>query len=133
MIRLFLMLCLPMPALADMPPKGFFAGEYEVIGRMSGADGALFSDWVVIDQELVLHSCKLGEGQLMENQDDYEGSAPIIGQLGELTLACRYLVDGDNYPRLTCMIKPNEGDNVPGLMTLWHQHRVPTDQAKSCN
>ena len=78
----------------------------------------------------ILHACRLGDGHLSPTTSDREGTDPIKGTLGDLTLSCRYLVDGDNYGRLSCIAIPDGVTDAPGLISLWPLNwPVPTHLA----
>lgn len=115
----------------DRPPPGFFVGEYEATGRMSGASGQPFADWIRIDDDLNMTACRLGTGKLDYTTDQREGAAPLEGTLGPEYLHCRYQSDGNNYPRLTCLIAP-EGGVIPGLITMWPARWPRPTHAKAC-
>lgn len=104
------------------PPPGYFAGTYEVIGRVPGATGEPLSDWLQIsarDGQMVLHACRAGNGGLAFNTSTREGAAPLVGSLGDWMLRCHYTNDSNNYPRLTCYAVHEGMDAVPGLLALW--------------
>src|SRR6056297_700284 len=71
----------------DAPPPGFLVGEYELVGRAPGFEGAALLDWVRIvpapDGTLLLDACRLGLGTLRADWRVEAPLMPLIGRLGE--------------------------------------------------
>lgn len=108
----------------DAPPPGFLVGEYELVGRAPGFEGAALLDWVRIvpapDGTLLLDACRLGLGTLRADWRVEAPLMPLIGRLGEWELSCDMFVDRGNYPQLICYAtEPGEQAEIPGLISLW--------------
>ncbi|CAN0420779.1 unnamed protein product [Ectocarpus sp. 13 AM-2016] len=133
---LLLAVFLPGAAWAqDGPPAGYFAGEYEVVGRTPGPDGTALLDWLRIQAEgdrLILKACRSGEGHLSPNPSPSETAAPLIGTLGPWSLSCHFMGDSDNYPRLSCYAVTDDAMKVPGLLNFWPVRWEPPAHAQSC-
>lgn len=106
----------------QMPPAEFLSGTYELVGRAPGLDGALVGDIATLSGQgdiVVIESCRMGSGVLQAIPPEHEGDAPWRGSLGDASLLCRFGMDGDNYPRLTCYHVPDADTDAPGLLTFW--------------
>lgn len=139
MIRWFLatvLVLVTVPAIAsEEPPLDFFAGKYELLGRAPGAKGMPLLDWVTVSvkgDRLELNACRAGAGDLRTRANRDEHEATFSGKLGNWILACDYQVDRGNYGRMTCYVRAEGSDNVPGLLTLWPAHWDQPDHAFGC-
>lgn len=106
----------------EMPPAGYFTGTYEMIGRMPGASSPAFGDSLTITAEngrLILTSDAHGTGWLARNDAGHEGASPLVGPFGGRQMLCRFQSDGNNYPRLTCLLEPVPPEEAPGRLTFW--------------
>lgn len=125
------------PAVAqDGPPLSFFAGTFELVGRAPGARGTPFVDWVRIsekDGRLALKACRTGAGDLSPRKGRNEHEAQFSGKLGAWDLNCDYQVDRGNYARMTCFVRPEDSDPVPGLLTLWPVNWQAPAHADGCD
>ncbi len=106
----------------DLPPMGYFAGRYEIVGRVADDSSTFISGHASLSadgERLFLTSKTIGKGWLAKNPSLREGASPLAGELDGREMFCLFQNDPDNYPRLTCKTQPGSPNGVPGLLTLW--------------
>ena len=127
------------PLLAqNLPDAGYFTGSYELVGRAPGPQADYINDQIILqaedDTHFTLKSCHHGTGRVKIGYDQSlpEGASPLTGTLGEWQLHCRFINDGDNYPRLTCIAETEDDTEEAGLLTLWPNYLGASELTEVC-
>ncbi|MEO1494247.1 MAG: hypothetical protein AAFV19_19015 [Pseudomonadota bacterium] len=110
-----------LPAAAKVP-LDYFAGTYEAVGRMPGADAMTFTEPMTITVEgdrLILDVGGFGAGYLQEHQGALEGAPPYAGRMGDFWIDCLFKNDPDNYPVMICKFWTQDRIGGEGLVTFW--------------
>lgn len=130
---LALLVLLPAPVLAEVPPPDYFTGVYERVGRRGTEPPELVNDLIRITPDrhgdLVISPCVAGGNDPILDRDstlDFVGFGDVENLLatreGEPWLACQFFNDMDNYPIIACHGASDQ------LITLWPAN----DRAGEC-